>query len=263
MKRFVYVIISLICCALQSLRRLLGGRPGLVVLYYHGITGQQAPGFARQMDMLKRGAKPVAASFTGPLDRRTCCAAVTFDDGFASFLHNALPALAEGGIHSTMFVPSGALGQQPQWLHDSSHPDKDDRVMTAEELRSLPRDLVEIGSHTVDHVPLTSLPIEQARAQLVDSKRQLEEALGRNVALFSFPHGACNAELLDAARAAGYTRLFGIEPYNNPLDSNDLLIGRVVVSPDDWPVEFWLKLRGAYSWLAIAQRIKRRLKGPR
>jgi hypothetical protein len=36
-----------------------------------------------------------------------------------------------------------------------------------------------------------------------------------------------------------------------------LLLGRISVSPRDWPLEFRLKVRGAYNWMAVAVPVKR------
>jgi hypothetical protein len=66
--------------------------------------------------------------------------------------------------------------------------------------------------------------------------------------LFSFPHGAHSAALVDQARQVGYRRVFTIEPL--PVDANrdPFTVGRVAADPDDWPVEFRLKIAGAYRW---------------
>jgi peptidoglycan/xylan/chitin deacetylase (PgdA/CDA1 family) len=49
--------------------------------------------------------------------------------------------------------------------------------------------LVEIGAHTVTHPVLSSLPEEEQRAEIKDSKSRLEEILGRPVTSFSYPFG--------------------------------------------------------------------------
>jgi hypothetical protein len=68
------------------------------------------------------------------------------------------------------------------------------------------------------------------------------------VELLSFPHGAFDAGVLDAARAAGYRAAFGIFPECARETLNGFLRGRVAVNPSDWPWEFRLKIMGAYRW---------------
>src|SRR5437660_179327 len=47
----------------------------------------------------------------------------------------------------------------------------------------------EIGAHTVSHPILAKTPANEAWHEIVESKRQLEEILGRTVQLFAYPNG--------------------------------------------------------------------------
>jgi peptidoglycan/xylan/chitin deacetylase (PgdA/CDA1 family) len=85
---------------------------------------------------------------------------------------------------------------------------------------------------------------------LEHSKAQLEAILGCKVGLFSFPHGECDAQTIALARAAGYDRVFTINPSNAFTSADNFVQGRVLVDPADWPLEYRLKLLGAYRWLA-------------
>src|SRR2546427_7500263 len=70
----------------HELLRLAGRRmPGTcIVLYYHAVSAEDRSRFARQMDILKKSAKPIAADAKGPLESGVHYAVVTFDDGFQS-----------------------------------------------------------------------------------------------------------------------------------------------------------------------------------
>lgn len=48
-------------------------------------------------------------------------------------------------------------------------------------------DLIELGSHTLDHVSLTDLPPEGQRVQIYAGHRMIEELSGRPVTQFAFP----------------------------------------------------------------------------
>lgn len=50
-------------------------------------------------------------------------------------------------------------------------------------------DLIELGSHTLDHVSLTDLPPEGQRVQIYAGHRMIEELSGRPVTQFAFPFG--------------------------------------------------------------------------
>jgi len=85
---------------------------------------------------------------------------------------------------------------------------------------------------------------------LVQSKTDLETVLGRPVELFSFPHGAHDATALDRARQAGYRQVYTVNPERLSPATQAFALGRIAVDPDDWPLEFALKIRGAYRWCA-------------
>jgi peptidoglycan/xylan/chitin deacetylase (PgdA/CDA1 family) len=124
-------------------------------------------------------------------------------------------------------------------------------VVTPEELRrAAGHPLVTVGAHSVTHRNLAALDDADARRELEQPKAELERLLGSEVSLFSFPHGRFDARLVGIARAAGYRRVFTVEPTGAFRDPGEFVTGRVAVEPGDWPIEFWLKVRGAYRWRA-------------
>jgi peptidoglycan/xylan/chitin deacetylase (PgdA/CDA1 family) len=63
---------------------------------------------------------------------------------------------------------------------------------------------VEIGSHTVSHVDLTTVSDDRARVELVGSRLALERHLGHPVRWLSYPYGAVDSRVAALARRAGY-----------------------------------------------------------
>ena len=64
------------------------------------------------------------------------------------------------------------------------------RALTREELQALAASgLVTVGAHGLTHTPLAALDEEEQRREIVQSRRQLEELLGREVVAFSYPFG--------------------------------------------------------------------------
>lgn len=237
------------------LARLLGSkRPGTcVVLYYHSIPGDQRARFADQLDAVLRCAKPVGLNPRVILAEGERCAAITFDDGFEDFFRNALPELQKRGIPATMFVISAAIGKA------FGPADRSEKVMSLEQIRALPEDLITIGSHTSTHPLLPAITEEDALRELVESRKELEKMLDRKIPLFSFPFGGFNERLVDLCRQAGYERIFTTLPGFAFADSDEFVVGRVRVDPTDWPLEFRLKVAGAYRWLPLAFAWKRKL----
>jgi peptidoglycan/xylan/chitin deacetylase (PgdA/CDA1 family) len=142
---------------------------------FHAVTDVQA------YDAMERGAalppRPVM---------------ITFDDGYRDVLWNAAPVLHRLGLPATAFVITDRVdGRDPSFL-------------TWGELRRLERLGVAIGSHTVSHADLAALAPGAALAQLVRSRRTLQEHLHRPVDWLSYPFGRFDAAVAALARRAGY-----------------------------------------------------------
>ena len=263
--RVIKLFISTGFWTIDRVRLRFGTRQGkrmpgtCVVLYYHAVTAEQRRPFARQMDELIRWARPVAATAKSALAPGVHHAAVTFDDGFQSVIDNALPELRQRGIPATIFVPSGYLGRLAEWS-DGLRSGDAQTVMTANQLLSLPADLIAIGSHTISHPDLCLLDEDEARWELQESRRKLEKLLGQEVTTLSFPYGRYNRALVDWSRHAGYKRVFTISPALAYAQPGEYETGRVAVEPTDWRWEFRLKLLGAYRWLPGVYGLKSKMR---
>jgi peptidoglycan/xylan/chitin deacetylase (PgdA/CDA1 family) len=241
-----------------AIRRVLGlgVAPRCVVIYYHAIRPQLKQQFEAQMDTLVRLCTPINIEGETRLLNGRRYSAVTFDDAFMSVVVNALPVLKERGIPCTIFVPTGSIGRSPSWT-PASHEDAAEVVFSTEVMQALAADpLVGLASHSVSHPNFRSLDDQRARAELIDSKSALERVIGRPVTSFSFPHGAHTRRSLELVAECGYRRVVTIEPLQHGDPSSAFVIGRVRVEPYDWPIEFRLKLQGAYRWLPVASKLK-------
>ncbi len=64
-----------------------------------------------------------------------------------------------------------------------------DLMMRPAQIKRLHDEGMEIGAHTVNHPILAVLGEQQARAEIVNGKRRLEEITGAPVTLFAYPNG--------------------------------------------------------------------------
>lgn len=239
--------------------RAFGGRPKLTILYYHAVQAQHVDAFDRQMAYLSRTANLLTPDHAGPLDPRRPNVAVAFDDAFRSVREHALPSLIRHSIPATIYVPTGWLGQSPGWAMET-YGDRDEIVMTAQELADLPPDLIAIGSHTVDHPRLTQMTDDQVDAQFRESRRTLEMLLGRVVDTLAFPYGDHDQRVVERARAAGYRQVYTVSPEAIREGASGISRGRTAADPADAPALFALKTRGAFDWMPMASRLKRQLR---
>ena len=257
-ERIVKLLVSLcfylVSGAWRIALRLIGKTPpgSGVVLYYHHVAQAHRHLFARQMQHLRRHVQPVCADHRGLLAPGARVAAVTFDDGYLSILENAAPELERLGIPATAFVVSDFLGQRLE-------SDRSERCMTSDELRRFASDLLSIGSHTARHTRMSAVDAKRGHAELQGSRRALEQILGRDITLFCFPFGAYSSEALEWCWQAGYERAFTCDPTMAFRAPDEFVTGRVAVEPTDWPLEFHLKLMGAYRWLPAAFALKSRV----
>lgn len=152
-------------------------------------------GFMRQVELIVESRIPVAAPAdfaTPPPDGRHRIG-LTFDDGYLSDLFCA-DALAAHGLKAIFFVSSANIGARG--------------YLDVEDLRELEAMGMTVGSHSHEHVRLTTLDFAAATEQIRRSRAVLEDALGKPVRDFAFPGGACSRRLTAAVRAAGFERQY-------------------------------------------------------
>ena len=250
-KLVVSVIFFLWTFAIDIIRRLMGRTTPAtcVVLHYHGVSPQHRKRFARQLDLLINLAIPLSADNSEPLRAGKRYVALTFDDGFLSTVENAVPELVQREIPATLFVTAGLLGSAPQWTTFGGDSLADERIVPAELLKQVPNGFIAIGSHTLSHPWLPSVPEMAARVELSESRDKLKNLLNRDIKLFSFPYGGYTDRLIELCREAGYERVFTILPKLAFTDPQEYVTGRIRTDPTDWSLEFRFKLLGAYQWL--------------
>jgi len=118
-------------------------------------------------------------------------------------LHRALYRL----LHSS---PEGerrkVLEELTAWAGTESVSRPTHRTLSRNEVvRMAEGGLVEVGSHTVTHPLLATIPLTAQRNEIQRSKASLEELLGRPVTSFSYPHGSYTSETAAFVREAGFT----------------------------------------------------------
>jgi peptidoglycan/xylan/chitin deacetylase (PgdA/CDA1 family) len=260
LKRLLKVAIALVYWALRrggrAIARIAGRkpRPNREIIFYHTVPDDCRARFAAQMDMLKRHARPATLDDLEQGDEPGV--AVTFDDAFRCVAENAMPELRKRRIPCAIFVPAGWLGKEQPWA--VGYPEYDGQiVMSEQELQDLGDEGVLLGSHTIVHRNLSEVDPSEAKKEIVDSKRMLEETFSRPIRHFAFPLGRHSPTLVAQCREAGYERAYAAHPSG----LEGYMAGRVEVSVTDWPLEFYLKMTGNYRWQPAATAVKNALRG--
>jgi peptidoglycan/xylan/chitin deacetylase (PgdA/CDA1 family) len=231
-----------------------------LIIYYHGVSKQNVRGFEEQMKYLAKTCNMVKTSeIIGLKTGRGRVVVITFDDAFVSVFENAVPILQKYGFTAAVCVPTGNLGEAPQWNPAENCYDADERVMDQQQLCQLDQEGFELLSHGVRHVPLAEIPDSELWSELSHSKEQLEQILGHQVVGISYPHGSWDERVCKVAKQAGYEFGLTIEPQTIDNTTSNLRMGRFAVSPKDGSLKFSLKVSGAYQVTSYLRAAKTRM----
>lgn len=224
------------------------------VLMYHALSLREehdrfvlpARTFARQMRLLALlGLRPVSLDALarslregGPLPRRAVV--VTVDDGYRDSWELARPVLARRRVPATLFACSGRLGAANDW--DEAGATAGRPLVSAEQLRLLREQGIEVGAHSRTHPILTGLADERLSDEVGGSRRELERAVGAPVTAFAYPYGALDERVRAAVAAAGFLAACTTDPHRAGLGADPLAIPRIEIRSTDGPLRFVRKL---------------------
>ncbi len=172
------------------------------------------PQFVAHLDALAAadvGAVPRASTVSEVLDAPTRGRFVlSFDDGHESSYAKIFPLLAARRWPATFFIVAGWVGTRD--------------AVTWSQLRAMADAGMEIGSHSLTHASIQGASAAEIRREFGDSKRMLEDGLGRAVTVASLPRGSAERRAAAILAELGYrafcTSAPGlISPATDPLDA--------------------------------------------
>ncbi len=206
------------------------GGARIVVLNYHKIENMHhslavlPEDFDRQMKYLHDNGFHVItpaelhAALTEGAELPENPVVITFDDGYHDNYKNAYPILKKYGFRATIFVVTSYL--------DQAVPGYMTWAQAAEMEAS---GLIDIESHTVTHGSMVELSDEQLRYELAESKRDIEQRLGKTVEFIAYPTGTYNLPIASLVTAAGYKGAFTLKYGNVDRTSNLYALERVPI----------------------------------
>lgn len=224
---------------------------GLVVLCYHRVGRRTTsrvdlPGwlFEEQMARLVAGPGVVdldgaLTALAGPPPSGPDAVAVTFDDGTADFVEEALPILVRHRVSATLYVATDFVERGRPFPGDGaplSWSALGDAVSTG---------FVTVGSHTHTHALLDRLPADAVDGELDRSITLIGERLGVEPRHFAYPKALAGSPAADRAVRARFASAALAGTRANPYGGTDLYrLARSPVQVDDGLAFFTRKVVG-------------------
>lgn len=226
-----------------------GQRPYIPILMYHYVRyvdpGLDPLGFGLSVTPEQLGAQlgwlraagyeavrmdAAAACIRGEGPCPARAVVLTFDDGYMDAYSAALPLLQQHGYVATFYIVTGFVGQPG--------------YMGWNEIRALRDAGMEIGAHSVTHPDLTSLGLDELRAQVAQSGATIAAEIGAPVVSFCYPGGRFNDTVAAVAGESGYTSAtttIADGPQDNPYTLPRLRIsGELALDGFQWMVQAYL-----------------------
>src|SRR5438876_10527932 len=215
---------------------------------------------------------------------------ITFDDGFRNVARYALPVLRGLGVPCVLFPVPGTI-EAGKWLWNSElefqranspdfvslrrglkrisvkerhqwlktelddtvvHPECEYSLLNWDELAAeLSAGRLDIGSHGLNHEPLTGCEPFELRIELSESRRLLQERLNVDAEAVAYPNGDTSPSVIEAAREAGYRLGFTTVARHIHSTDDPLALPRILVGRWDVPSVLAARLAGWQEWLRV------------
>jgi peptidoglycan/xylan/chitin deacetylase (PgdA/CDA1 family) len=226
---------------------------GLVVLIYHRVGGRTdvrvdlpTPVFAQQMATLARlgtvlSLDDAVAGLARGDDLRGHVV-VTFDDGTADFVDDALPVLAHHRVPATLYVATAHVEQ------GRAFPDDGRPVSWRGLADALTTGLVTVGSHTHEHVLLDRLDPAGVAADLDRSTDLIGERLGVEARHFAYPKALPPTPAAEREVRARFASAALAGTKANPVGTDVHRLARTPVQTTDGSRWFARKLAGGMAF---------------
>ncbi len=172
------------------------------VVYYHDIhTSTPYTEMSTPLDLMKTHieiAEECGYTFTPKASEGEFELEINFDDGFRG-IYEHFDLFAEKKIPVRLFMVTDFI-DRPGYL-------------SAKELLKLGETgLFYVGSHGLTHKNFDTLSPNELKKELEESKKILEDLLGKEVDTLCFPRGRFNDNVLEYAKNAGYKRVYSSLP---------------------------------------------------
>ncbi len=152
---------------------------------------------------------------------------LTFDDGYLDNYVNVYPILQKYNAKATIFVITSAINDE-----DIEYDESKIQYMTWKQAIEMQNSgLVNIESHTHNHLNLMNLSKSEIDEQLVLAKKTIKAKMGKDTFIISLPYGAGDAKILQQCKNNGYAMVTFVYPSKaNKINSTTTRVSRISVN---------------------------------
>lgn len=180
----------------------------------------------------------------GDLPLKQKAVVITFDDGWLDNYLYAFPVLKKYAINAAIFITTGWIDkasekQSGTFQNMPTHRESKQLIAKGDEQKVMLNwelieemsvsGLVEFYSHTKNHKKCDRLPGKELLEELNESKKVIEERLGKVCPYLCWPYGKYNDTALHIAKDVGYRAIFTTKHGVVKPGSDPLKIKRIVI----------------------------------
>jgi peptidoglycan/xylan/chitin deacetylase (PgdA/CDA1 family) len=107
---------------------------------------------------------------------------ITLDDGWYDGYVYAFPIMRKYGFVGTFYVITSRINSAD--------------FLSIQEMRTLEAAGNDIGSHTVDHISLQTVPLARVKQEVEDASEQIEKAVGHRPVSLAYPMGGLSVQVV-------------------------------------------------------------------
>jgi peptidoglycan/xylan/chitin deacetylase (PgdA/CDA1 family) len=209
--------------------------------------------------------------FSGRLSFEKINVVITFDDGFKSWISDAVPVLKELELPATFFISSGFVGLSEKDASEFMRsklflkpgPRRIMGGLNVADVRRIVEEGFTIGGHTLNHRNLAKLRDRDLLIhEIADDKMRLEKITGRKIEYFAYPSGAYHnpeINLSEMLIELGYRGAVTTEPGFNSVGSSPYLLRRELTGASMPGPVFGARVYGNYDAVWFLKQLVQRV----
>lgn len=168
------------------------------------------------------------------LPKKAVC--ITFDDGYADNFTNAYPVLKHFGAKATIFL----LPNQKENHWEKTNTNHISAMLSSDQIVQM-MDIIEFGAHSLNHLNLTKISLENSKFEIENSKKEVEKITGKACESFAYPYGKFDGNIVKLVSEAGFKNAVIVQRGVFSQNDDRLKIKRIGILGTESFFDFWLR----------------------